>query len=161
MTKYFATDNISHCSWQVGILIEQQVYCILVPWTCPSVRINTDRWRTKGRIEIEPAGIFSSISLCKSSLEVAHAMAKHSQIHPCANVDCFLSKHDLGMMWVSSEGCSSRLPQRGCGSGGEECHRLEKRKKSLDSIAALSLDQTTVCVACVDPPTQIPHECVA
>ena len=114
MTEYFAIDNLSHCSWQMGFLIEQQVYWILVPWTCPSVKISTARWRTKGRIEIEPAGIFSRISLCKSSLEGAHAMAKteRSQIPPCANIDCILNKHDLRMMWVCSEGWSSRLPQR-------------------------------------------------
>lgn len=116
VTKYFAIDNISHCSWQMGFLIEQQVYWILVLWTCPSVKIDTDRWRRKGRIEIEPAGIFSRISLCKSSLEVAHAVAKTKclQIPACANIDCILNKHDLGMMWVCSEGWSHRFPQRMC-----------------------------------------------
>lgn len=43
----------------------------------------------------------------------------------------------------------------------EECHRVQKRKESLDSIAELSLDQITGCVAHVDPLTQIPHKCMA
>lgn len=42
-----------------------------------------------------------------------------------------------------------------------ECHRIQKRKEPLDSIAVLSLDQITGCVAHVDPPTQIPHEDMA
>lgn len=97
---------MSHCSWQMGFLIEQQVYWILVPWTCPSGRINTDRWRTKGRIEIEPAGIFSRVSLCKSSLEAAHAVAKTkwSQLLPCANTNCILREHALGVVWACSKG---------------------------------------------------------
>lgn len=92
-----------------------------------------DKWRTKGRIEMEPAGVFSRASLCKSSLEVAHAMTetKCSQMSPCADVDCILDNCDLGMTWVYSEGWCYRFPQRMRECGREECEEGTRGERSL------------------------------
>lgn len=126
VTKYFAIDSISHCSWQVGFLIEQQVYWILGAWTCLSVKINKDRWRTKAGLKLSLVAVsigFSMESFLGSNS--CHGKDLCSQI-PCANIGCILSKPDLGMILVCSVGWSIGVPHRMHKCGGKECHRYKK-----------------------------------